>query len=269
MPLEVTNFDSEVIARSYERPILVDFWAPWCGPCRMIGPVLEKMADEADGWELAKVNTDEQQEVARRYSIMSIPAVKLFSHGEVVDEFVGALPEAQVRAWLEKALPSKHQDAVERARASMTDNPAEAQALLKTVLENEPGNAAARALLAQALVFQDPQKAMEMLDGADLRDPVPIRIADAVGVLAHLANLRLDAAALGDGPGREAYLEAAGLIAAQDFAAAFDTLLRVVRTDRKLDEDGARKSMLALFTLLGEENPLTPQYRRQLERALF
>jgi putative thioredoxin len=200
---------------------------------------------------------------------MSIPAVKLFSHGEVVDEFVGALPEAQVRAWLEKALPGQHQDAIERARASMTDNPAEAQALLKTVLENEPSNAAARALLAQALVFQDPQKAMEMLDGADLRDPVPIRIADAVGVLAHLAKLRSDASALGDGPGRESYLEAAALIATQDFPAAFETLLRVVRTDRKLDEDGARKSMLALFTLLGEENPLTQQYRRQLERALF
>ena len=79
MPTDVTNFDSEVIARSYQKPVLVDFWAPWCGPCRMIGPVLEKMADEAESWELAKVNTDELTEVARRFDIKSIPAVKLFS----------------------------------------------------------------------------------------------------------------------------------------------------------------------------------------------
>jgi putative thioredoxin len=235
----------------------------------MIGPVLEKMADEADSWELAKVNTDEQQEVARRYSIMSIPAVKLFSHGEVVDEFIGALPEAQVRAWLAKALPSQLQQTVEQARATMTDNPEEAQALLKTVLDKEPTNAAAKALLAQALVFQDPQLALQMLDGADLQDTVPLKIADAVAVLAHLAKLRLEPSVLEESPGRETYLKAADLIAAQDFPAAFDELMRVVRTDRKVDDDGARKSMLALFTLLGEENPLTPQYRRQLERALF
>lgn len=269
MPTDVTNFDSEVIARSYQKPILVDFWAPWCGPCRMIGPVLEKMAEEAETWELAKVNTDEQQEVARRYAIMSIPAVKLFSHGQVVDEFVGALPEAQVRRWLEAALPSEYQDAIEQARATMTDNPEEAQKLLKTVLEKEPDNAAAKALLAQALVFHDPQLALQMLDGADLRDPVPVKIADAVGVLAHLAKLRTDPSPLGESPARETYLKAAALISDQDFPSAFDELLRAVRADRKLDDDGARKSMLALFTLLGDENALTAQYRRQLERALF
>jgi putative thioredoxin len=235
----------------------------------MIGPVLEKMADEADSWELAKVNTDELTEVAQRFQIMSIPAVKLFSHGEVVDEFVGALPEAQVRAWLAKALPSEHQSAIEQARAAMTDNPEEAQQLLKTVLEQEPDNAAAKALLAQALVFQDPQRALQLLDGANLQDPVPLRIADAVGTLAHIANLRSDSIALGDSTARDTYLEAAGLIAAQDFPAAFDALLKVVRSDRRLDDDGARKAMLALFTLLGEENALTTQYRRQLERALF
>jgi len=269
MPTEVTHFDSEVIARSYEKPVLVDFWAPWCGPCRMIGPVLEKMAGEADDWELAKVNTDEQQDVARRYSIMSIPAVKLFSQGQVVDEFVGALPEAQIRRWLEEALPSEAAPAIEQARALLTDDPEEALKLLKTALDTDPNNTAARALVAQALVFRDPQRAMQMLDGVDLKDPQPVKIADAVGVLAHLAKLRENPASLPDSPGKESYLKAAALIAEEDFEAAFDELLHVVRTDRKLDDDGARKAMLALFTLLSEENELTPKYRRALERALF
>jgi putative thioredoxin len=269
MPTDVTNFDSEVIARSYEKPVLVDFWAPWCGPCRMIGPVLEKMAEEADGWELAKVNTDEQQDVARRYNIMSIPAVKLFSQGEVVDEFVGALPEAQVRRWLEQAMPSESAPVIEQARSLLTDDPEEALKLLKTVLDQDPDNTAAKALIAQALVFRDPQKAMEMLDGADLKDPVPVKIADAVGVLAHLAATRSNPESLAESAARETYLHAAELIASQDFEGAFDELLKVVRTDRRLDDDGARKAMLALFTLLGEENPLTGQNRRRLERALF
>ena len=269
MPTDVSNFDSEVIARSYEKPVLVDFWAPWCGPCRMIGPVLEKMAEESDDWELAKVNTDEQQEVARRYNIMSIPAVKLFSQGEVVDEFVGALPEAQVRRWLEEALPSESQPVIEQARALLTDDPEEALKLLKTVLDQDPNNAGARALVAQALVFQEPQRAMQMLDGVDLKDPVPVKIADAVGVLAHLAALRQDPGSLGDSPARDTYLKAAQLIAEQKFPEAFDDLLKVVRTDRRLDDDGARKAILALFALLGEDNSLTREYRRKLQQTLF
>jgi putative thioredoxin len=207
--------------------------------------------------------------VARRYSITSIPAVKLFSRGEVVDEFIGALPETSVRRWLAAALPAESQPAIEQARASLTDNPEEAVKLLKTVLEKDPGNAAARALVAQTLVFQDPHRALEMLDGADLRDPGPYQIADAVGTLAHLATLRSAPEALADEPGKDAYIEAARLVAEQDFAGALEQLISVVRSNRLLDGDGARKAMLALFTLLGEENELTPVYRLKLQRALF
>jgi putative thioredoxin len=270
MPTEVTDFEQQVITRSYEMPVVVDFWAPWCGPCRMLGPVLEKLAgEEAGKWELAKVNTDEQADVAQRFSIMSIPAVKMFSQGKVVDEFIGALPEAQVRHWLENALPSESQPVIEEARSHLMDNPEEAVQLLNSVLEKDPNNAAARALAAQALVFEEPQRALDMLKGVDLRDPVPYQIADAVGLLAHLAHLRTQPEALGDAAGKDAYLEAAALVAQRSFEDAFDRLLSVVRSNRGLDEDGARRAMLALFTLLGEEHPLTPRYRRLLQQALF
>src|SRR5436190_229581 len=120
MVLEVSDFQADVLEASRDKPVVVDFWAPWCGPCRMLGPVLEKLAATNDGsWTLAKVNTDENQEVARQYGIMSIPAVKLFIDGEVVDEFIGALPEPSVKEWLERAVPSESKARLSEAKAAI------------------------------------------------------------------------------------------------------------------------------------------------------
>src|SRR5437667_11627346 len=108
MVLEVSDFQADVLEASRGRPVVVDFWAPWCGPCRMLGPVLEKLASTNDGsWTLAKVNTDENPEVSRRYTIMSIPAVKLFVDGEVGDGVIGALAEPTVKAGHGQAVPAK------------------------------------------------------------------------------------------------------------------------------------------------------------------
>lgn len=98
------QFKKDVIETSYQKPVLVDFWAPWCGPCHTLGPTLERLAKEARGkWRLVKINTDKHPEFARQYGVRGIPAVKLFVEGEVADEFVGALPEHAVRQWLQKA----------------------------------------------------------------------------------------------------------------------------------------------------------------------
>ena len=104
---EVNNFQKDVIEKSFEKPVLVDFWAEWCAPCRMIGPVLEKLADEnKEDWVLVKVDTDKNQEIAMRYGVRGIPNVKLFRNGEVINEFTGALPEPAIRDWLKKSIPS-------------------------------------------------------------------------------------------------------------------------------------------------------------------
>ena len=105
---EVKDFQKDVIDKSFDKPVLVDFWAEWCAPCRMIGPVLEKLAEENKGnWELVKVDTDNNQQVAMKYGVRGIPNVKLFRNGEVINEFTGALPEQAIKEWLKKSIPSK------------------------------------------------------------------------------------------------------------------------------------------------------------------
>lgn len=107
MPDKTHNFDEDVIQTSHRKPVLVDFWAPWCGPCRILSPTLEKLAKESRGrWRLVKINADSYPDLVRRYGVRGIPAVKLFVDGAVKDEFVGALPEHTVRQWLDGALPA-------------------------------------------------------------------------------------------------------------------------------------------------------------------
>ena len=137
---DTDNFDVDVLERSREKPVLVDFWAAWCGPCRVIGPVLERLADDnGDDWELRKLDTEKHPAVARQYRITSIPAVKLFVDGEVKDEFVGALPEQMIVLWLKRALPSKFREHLKRAEALLAErNFGEAHYLLSEVLGTRP-----------------------------------------------------------------------------------------------------------------------------------
>ena len=151
MSYEVKDFEAQVIDRSRQVPVLVDFWAPWCGPCRTLGPVLERMAAKADGrWELVKVNVDENQDLAAAFNISSIPAVKLFVNGEAVDEFVGALPEREIQRFLEKALPSPGGGQLAEAERLLKEGRnAAAAELLESLVAGDPANQAARTLLAQ------------------------------------------------------------------------------------------------------------------------
>ncbi|MFM7100140.1 MAG: thioredoxin family protein, partial [Verrucomicrobiota bacterium] len=167
MSFEVVDFPREVLERSRTTPVLADFWAPWCGPCRMLGPVLEKLAGEAAGrWILAKINTEELTEIAGEYGIASLPDVKLFVDGRPVAAFQGALPEPEIRRWIDRHLPSPLAGLLEEARAALEARRfPEAARHFATVLAAEPGRLEARIGLARARLHLDPSAVPAVLEG--------------------------------------------------------------------------------------------------------
>lgn len=267
---EITDFQDDVLDASTDQPILVDFWAPWCGPCRQLSPVLESLAESSDDWALAKVNVDDHQEAAQAYGVRGIPAVKLFVDGESVAEFTGAKPEHTVKKWLEENLPSEEKNRIEEARAALEEsNYEEAEQLLWPVLEDDPDHAEAQVLMARALAFKDPTRAEALANAADVADPTLRQTRDGVQTITRLLTLAEDPSDLPEGDVKDTYLDAVRALADQDFDTALDHFIDVVRTNRDYDDDGARKACVALFTLLGEEHPATQAHRRTFDMALY
>lgn len=269
MPVDVKDFESEVLKKSLETPVVVDFWAEWCAPCRILGSVLESLAEQANGdWVLAKLNTEEHPEIAGRYNVRGIPAVKMFVDGEVTNEFTGALPEFQVKSWLQQSLPSKLRRQIELADSLLAGGrQEEARRTLENVVREEPDNERARALLAHLLVFEDPRRAEELVSPIEVGDQV--ELAEAVRTVARLARFADDGGTLPEGEAGKLYSQAMGELLHQDFENALQHFIEVIRQDRYYDDDGSRKACIAIFKLLGEGHETTQKHRRDFSRALY
>lgn len=267
---DTDNFDVDVIERSHEKPVLVDFWAAWCGPCRVIGPVLERLADEnGDDWELRKLDTEKHPTIARQHRITSIPAVKLFVDGEVKDEFIGALPEQAIVEWLKKALPSKFREQLKRAKTLVAErNFGEAHFLLLEVLQGDPNDDLGIVLMAQVELYSDPHKATETADrvpfGSDHSDA-----AEAIKALSRIFQYLETPDSLDDAPVKPDYLEATRLLRDGKNEAALEGFIDVIKRNRYYDDDGARKAVIAVFKLLGEDHETTRAYRNPFANALY
>jgi putative thioredoxin len=267
---DTDDFERDVIERSRTLPVLVDFWAEWCGPCKVLGPVLEKLAGEQSArWALAKLDTEAFPHISARYGIRSIPNVKLFVDGEVVDEFVGALLEPQVVEWLSKAIPSPHRAQLADARRLLDGGGAvPALEVLRPIVAAEPDNHEALVLTARAVLPTSPEEATTMVGPVTLGSP-HYDEAEAVRALCSVFARADDPGLLPESPVKEAYLQAFRNAWAGNFGSALEGLIDVVRKDRRYDDDGAGKGCIAIFNLLGNDHDLTRRYRSELSRALF
>ncbi len=272
------DFEREVVERSKTVPVVVDFWAPWCGPCRTLGPLLERLATEHEGaFVVAKVNVDENPNLASAAGAQSIPMVLGLRGGEVVAEFVGAQPEAQVREFLARLLPSEGELIATDADALRAAGKlAEAEAAYRRALETEPRCDRALVGLAALLAERgEDAEAVTLIDrvapgtpwrqDADrLAAAIRVRQAGAVDVGALQAKVDANPTDVA------ARFELAQALAARtDYEAALQHYLEIVSRDRSFRDDGARKAMLDIFELLGAAHETTQRYRSELGKVLF
>jgi len=272
------EFEAAVLDRSLEVAVLVDFWAPWCAPCRVLGPVLEKLVEEYAGdFVLAKVNVDESPSLAGALGIQGIPAVKLFRDGEITSEFTGALPEPAVREFLSRFLASAaDKQAQAAALFEQEGKGSEAKALYQEILDADPNHA--KALLGMGRLLMDEgndQAALAQLDKISLvaderkeADRLIARIKLHEGGVQDETTLR---AKVNSEPNNLAarFEFAQALAGMEKYEEALTEFLTIVKTDRGFQDDGGRKAMVQIFEVLGSDHPLTDRFRSELASVLF
>ncbi len=269
------TFERDVIQRSHELPVIVDCWAPWCGPCRVLGPILEKLAYERDGQvQLVKVNTDEHPQVARALQVEGIPAVFAFIGGQLVNRFVGALPEEQVRAFFDSLIPSEADVKAAEGYRMMQENQIPIARLhFEAALEENPDHELAGVGLAAILArLGETERAVELAQRWP-NHPMSKSVLTSMELSATLAGhdpaeIRNAAAANADDAVAR-YRHGCLLALEGQMLQALDELLESVRLDKFAADEAARKTLLGLFAMLGENEPAIAEYRRRLGRLLF
>jgi putative thioredoxin len=278
------GFLKDVIEESKRQPVLVDFWAPWCGPCKQLTPVLEKAVKAAKGKvKLAKMDIDKHPDIPGQMGIQSIPAVIAFANGQPVDGFMGALPESQVIAFLERVtkgkISSEEKDLLKEADAALAGgNAAEAANLYGQLLKEDSGNIPALAGLARCYVatgnLEQAKKTLEMVPEAK-RNEAPIAAARAALDVAEQAKSvgpidELQKKVADNPLDHQARFDlATALNAKGKRTEAADHLLAIVKRDRKWNEDGARKQLVQFFEAWGANDPATLEGRKRLSSILF
>lgn len=273
------SFAKQVLAKSNQGPVLVDFWAAWCQPCQMLMPILRQLTEEYQGklW-LAKINTDEEQSLAVQYQVRGLPTLKLFRNGEVVDELVGVQPAAAIRTAIDRHIVRESDLLLDQAQAAQAAGQQERSFnLLRQAADLDPENHRVSLALAAALFAQGKITAAERIMKA-----LPLEVREenlARGLLAQIEFAAIvqeapDRAALekriaADPKDSEArYLFGVQQALSRNYEGALEQFLELLKCDRKYKDEAARKALLAIFNILGSSHELVIHYRRQMFRYL-
>ncbi|MDH3637315.1 MAG: thioredoxin [Gammaproteobacteria bacterium] len=276
--VDLLSFETQVIAKSREVPVLVDFWASWCGPCQMLTPILHKLVEEYQGGVvLAKVNTDVEGDLAAQLQIRSLPTVMLFHQGRIVDQFMGVQPESAIKAMLEPYVSERSNEAIESAmgRYQSGDRTA-AIAALQAAIEENPNDDEARLALAEILIADEgPERVSDLLHDLTAETKRSARyktldaklyFADQAADIPKAENSTTELEQHPDDLGIR-YRLAIALVQQGDYEQALEHLLEIIRRDRGFEDEIARRTMLRIFDLLGAGEQVS-RYRGLLARAL-
>jgi len=300
MNVTVENFDDEVVAASMHTPVLVDFWAPWCGPCKVIGPLLEKIeTDYAGRFKLVKIDSDEQQELSQAFGIRSIPTCVLMFQGKPVDGFTGALPEGQIKAFLDKHIPvgdvlEAEVTSVEVSDAPAADDPAAIHEALHQAMLKNPDDEDARFAYIKHLLLLGQDDEAKVAFAPVIAKAAFVRRFDSLQRWMNAIDFAADQAQLaGSVAGFDEkialnkrdfdtrFAKAQVLMAAQNWVSAMDELLEILMRDKTWAEDLARKTFIAILDLIepppvkvadGQIPPVDPvvaTYRRRLSSVIL
>jgi len=269
------EFQSIVIDNSFKQPVLVDFWADWCEPCKVLAPLLEKLVDEYAGkLILAKVDTEQEKNLAAHFQIKSLPTMKLIMNGQIVGERTGALPESEIRAFISPFVTSESEKIIQTAMLAHEEGRFEdALELMNQALAKDPSNSDLKINIARTLFTQGNKDAslalLDSLTDDDKKKQEAVKLRAEINMseqLEGLPELSEIENRLADNPTDcEALLQKSHHLSANgDYDAAMECLLKIMTIDRQYDDDTGRRGLLALFEMLGAEHPSVQKYRRKM-----
>lgn len=277
---ELKDIRTDLLEPSQKIPVVIDFWAPWCGPCKTLGPVLEKLAAKANGkWKLVKVNVDEEQnqQLASQFQIRSIPGVRMLHQGKLLASFDGALPEAQVRQWLKEHVPglgendaSEEEDSVEEQLKK--GNRQAAQKAARREYEENPEDEALRVQLALLHLPDDIESAAQLTTNLEQEGKFEVEL-QSIAVVKQLAGIKEngleDSVKEAQPKLAERYEAGTEALFNKEFELAAEHFIHIIMAERSFMDDAGRKACVALFKLLGEAHPVTLKWRRRFSMALY
>ncbi len=264
LPYQLINFQRDVLDQSQHIPVLVDYWASWCEPCKFLEPIIEKLASEASSkWKLIKINTEEHSDIAAEWGVRGIPNLKLFYKGKVIADLAGAMAEPEMREWLDQKLPSEAKSlAMEASELIAEGNIAKGIEWLEKAISIDNGLTEARLLLGKLLIWDEPDRVLLLVENIKHVEEAEELIILADFMITSEPNLK-------EGEVKKILGMAGKFLKRKEIEPAVEVLIQAVAVDKQYQNELARRLVIAIFHILGETSEITKSYRRRFDMALY